>query len=140
MARTIVQKVTFKNTSPKVLYDLYMDEKKHSQVTGAPAKISGKEGAKYSVHNGYISGKNLRLVRNQEIVQTWRAQSWDKTDPDSTFLIHLEPKGKDTILHATHANVPDKHADSVKKGWYAHYWNRWKQLLSGKPLEKYPEM
>ncbi|MBK5285208.1 MAG: hypothetical protein JJE25_07370, partial [Bacteroidia bacterium] len=59
MAKTIVQKVVFKNTTPKILYDLYMDSKKHSLVTGGPAVISAKEGTKYSAHGGYIKGKNL---------------------------------------------------------------------------------
>ena len=44
MAKTIQQKVVFKNTTPNVLYDLYMDSKKHSIATAAPAKLSTKEG------------------------------------------------------------------------------------------------
>ena len=58
MAKTIVQKVLFKNTTPQVLYNLYMNAKKHTDATGVPAKISDKEGAKYSAHDGYITGKN----------------------------------------------------------------------------------
>ncbi len=30
MPKTIKQKIVFKNTKPKDLYDLYMDSKKHS--------------------------------------------------------------------------------------------------------------
>src|SRR5580658_3799426 len=117
MAKTIVQKVVFKNTTPKVLYNLYMDEKKHTMIAGAPCKISAKEGAKYTVHGGYISGKNLQLIKDKLIVQTWRAQTWDKSDVDSTFIINLEQQGNDVVLHAIHANVPDKHVAGVKKGW-----------------------
>lgn len=50
MPKNIVQKVVFKNTTPKALYELYMDSKKHSVATGAPAKISAKEGGKFSAH------------------------------------------------------------------------------------------
>jgi len=140
MPKTIVQKIVFKNTRLQQLYELYMDSKKDSVATGAPAKISAKEGEKYSVHNGYISGKNLQLIKNRLIVQIWRAQGWDKSDADSTFIIYLEPKGNDVVLYATHANVPDKHAASITKGWHNHYWKPWKKYLTGKPLEKYPEM
>jgi activator of HSP90 ATPase len=139
MAKTITQKVVFKNTTPKALYDLYMDAKKHTMIAGSPCKISAKEGTKYSVHGGYIQGKNLQLVKDKLIVQTWRAQGWGKNDVDSTFIIHLEPNGKDVVLQAIHANVPDKHVDSVTKGWIGHYWNPWKQHLAGKPITR-PKM
>ncbi len=139
MAKTIVQKVVFKNTTPKALYSLYMDSKKHSLIAGGPCEISAKEGSKYSVHGGYIKGKTLQLVKDKLIVQTWRAQDWDKNEVDSTFIINLEEKGKDVVLHATHANVPDKHAASVAKGWNGHYWNPWKQYIAGKPITR-PKM
>jgi activator of HSP90 ATPase len=136
MPKTIVQKVVFKNTTPGVLYNLYMDEKKHSMVTGAPAQISSKEGGKYSAHGGYIEGKNLHLVKGKLIVQTWRASDWSPKDADSTFIINLEQKGKNVVLHAIHANVPDKHAGHLDKGWHVHYWNPWKQVLAGKPIKR----
>ena len=52
MPKTLVQKVVFKNATVKDLYDLYMDAKKHSLTTGAPAQISAKEGSTYSAHDG----------------------------------------------------------------------------------------
>ena len=134
MTKTIVQKVIFKNTTAATLYNLYMDAKKHSQATGGPAKIKDEVGTKYSAHGGWITGKNLHLVKNKMIVQTWRGKDWNKEDQDSVFIIKLEPKGKDTILHATHANVPEKSVDGIKKGWNDHYWNHWKEVLAGKPI------
>ena len=136
MTKTIIQKVVFKNTTAKALYDLYMDAKKHSIATGAIAKISDKEGTKYSAHDGYITGKNLQLVKDKLIVQSWRASEWDKEDIDSTFIIRLEPKGKDVVLTAIHANIPSAHVDGIKKGWHAHYWEPWKKYLTGKPITK----
>src|SRR5580765_6156405 len=111
--KTIVQKIVFKNTTPETLYDLYMNAKMHTLITGAPAKITAKEGAKFSVHGGYISGKNLRLVKDRLIVQTWRPQGWDEHDLDSTFIIEVEPEGNDVVLHAIHTNLPDKHAEHI---------------------------
>ncbi|HEX7415369.1 MAG TPA: SRPBCC domain-containing protein, partial [Bacteroidia bacterium] len=126
------QKVVFKNTTAKVLYELYMDAKKHSLVTGAPVKITPKEGTSYSAHGDYITGKNLCLVKDKLIVQTWRASDWDKTDTESIFIIRLEPKGKNVVLQMTHANVPKKQADEIKKGWHTYYWEPWKKHLAGK--------
>jgi activator of HSP90 ATPase len=136
MAKSIVQKVLFKNTRPKALYDLYMNAKKHSAVTGAPATISAKPGTKFSAHGDYITGENILLLKDSLIVQTWRGSDWDSTDPDSIFIIHLVPKGKNVELHAIHAGVPDRHAGHLGTGWYEHYWEPWKKWLAGKPKPK----
>ena len=122
MSKTIVQLIIFKNTTPKAVYELYMIAKQHSIATGSPATISAKEGARYSAHGKYISGKNLQLIKDKLIVQSWRTVSWNKNDVDSTLIILLEKKGNDVVLHATHANLPDEHAASINKGWHEHYW------------------
>jgi activator of HSP90 ATPase len=140
MAKNIVQKIVFKNTAPKALYDLYMNSKKHSVATGAPAQLNTKVGGKYSAHGSYITGENIHLIKDKMIVQSWRTQEWSKDDPDSTFIIHLEQKGKDTMLHMIHSNLPDKHAESINKGWHVHYWEPWKKYLAGKPIAKSPTM
>ncbi len=136
MPKTITQKIVFRNTTAKDLYDLYMNSKKHSISTGAPATISTKEAGKYSAHNGWITGENLKLIKNQLIVQTWRAQGWSDKDADSTFIIFLEPKGKDVALHAIHTNVPDKDYEGINKGWHQHYWEPWKKYLAGKLVKE----
>src|SRR4051812_45883260 len=107
MAKTIIQDVLFKSTTPKDLYGIYTNADKHSMATGAPAEISTLEGSNFSAHSGFITGRNLQLIENRLIVQSWRAQSWSSDDIDSTFIIHLETQGDDTTLHAIHANVPD---------------------------------
>ena len=139
MPKTITQKVLFKNTAAEALYNLYMDAKLHALVTGAPAKISKKAGTAFSAHGSYISGKTLHLVKNELIVQTWRGEDWNKKDADSIFMISLERKGKDTMLHAVHANVPDKEAAGIDQGWHDYYWKPWKQQLAGKKITR-PEM
>ena len=136
MAKSIVQKVVFKNTTPKDLYDLYMNAKKHTAATGDEAKITPKEGSKFSAASGYITGENIKLVKDSLIVQSWRGADWNKKDADSTFMIHLEPKGNNVILHAVHTNVPDNQAEGIDKGWHTFYWDQWKRYLAGKPLKK----
>jgi activator of HSP90 ATPase len=116
-----------------------MDAKKHSMISGGPATVSSKVGGKFSTHGGYITGINHHLEKDKLIVQAWRTIAWDKNDLDSTFIINLEKKGKDVVLTAIHANVPDAHADSISKGWHGHYWNPWKQHIAGKPITR-PKM
>ena len=136
MSKTILQKVVFKNTTTRVLYDLYMNAKLHSLIAGSPVKISAKPGSKFSAHGGYIKGKNIFLIKNKQIIQTWRAAGWDKDDVDSVFMINFEQKGKDVVLDMVHAYLPEKAVAGVKKGWTDHYWNPWKQHLAGKPITR----
>lgn len=50
---TIIQKLVFKNTDTKQLYDLYMDAKLHGHITNGPVKISEKPGSILEVFGGY---------------------------------------------------------------------------------------
>jgi len=84
----------------------------------------------------HITGKNLQLVTNRLIVQSWRAQSWSGDDIDSTFIIYLEPQGADTLLHAVHANIPDSAVEGIDAGWHKMYWEPWKLYLAGTPIAK----
>jgi activator of HSP90 ATPase len=136
MSKQITQKIIFKKTKPKDLFDLYMNAKKHSLISGSPVIISSKKGSPFVSHQGYITGQHVYAIKDKIIVQTWRAMDWDANEPDSVFTIVLEPKGKDTVLHAIHSNVPDKHAEGIEKGWHGHYWNPWKQHLSGKKIKR----
>ncbi len=136
MPKTILQKVLFKNTRPMVLYELYMDSSMHAAVTGAPALISGRTGGNYSAHGGYMKGRNLQLIRGRLIVQSWHASDWPADAVDSTFILLLEQKGQDTLLHLCHAHVPDGEYEGIKEGWHTYYWKPWKKYLSAAKAAK----
>ena len=136
---TIIQKVLFKNTTRKVIYDLYMNAKMHSMITDGPVEISEKVGSNFNAFGGYITGKNLQLVKNQLIVQSWRGSDWNTNDSDSAFLLSLEQKGNDVQLNMIHANIPDDKEKDLDKGWQDHYWNPWKQHIAGQPITR-PKM
>jgi len=129
MAKTIIQKIIFKNCTTPKLYELYMDEKKHSKVTGASAHIKAKVGSTFTAHDGYIKGINLQLIRNSLIVQSWRTPDWKDEEIDSTFILYFEQKGKNVKLQMVHANVPDTEYKNLSDGWYEYYWNPWKNHL-----------
>jgi activator of HSP90 ATPase len=132
MPQTIIQKVTFKNASPKEVYSLYMDSKKHSDVTKAEAKITAKEGGKMTAHKKYISGKFFQLKPGRLIVQSWRSTAFKPENVDSTLILHFEPKGKDTLMTMIHANVPDHEVKGVTPGWHEHYWEPMKEYLKNR--------
>jgi activator of HSP90 ATPase len=133
MPKTITQSVTFKNVKAGALYSMFLDSKGHTAITGGnPAKISAKEGAKFSAHGGYIIGKNLQLIKDKLIVQSWYGTDWEKGNIDSTFTLLFEQKGKDAVIHMTHANIPDKNVKGIKQGWIDYYWTPWKKHLASK--------
>ena len=126
--KTIIQKIKFK-AAPNVLFELYMDTKKHSLLTGAKAVISRKAGGEFSAHGGYCWGKNLAVVPNNMIVQTWRAADWLKKDMDSIFILTFEPVKGGALVTMVHADVPDQHAKHLNQGWKDHYWKHWQSYL-----------
>jgi len=138
--KTLTQKVVFKNTTPDELYEMYMDAKLHTMLTGDTAKITKKEGAKFTAYGTYIVGKNLQLVPGKLIVQSWRGSDWDKTDLDSTFILQFEKKGNDAVLNMVHANIPDAEADGIKSGWNDFYWTPWKAHLAGEKVKRKEHM
>ena len=136
MAKNIVQKVTFKKTKPEKVYELYANAKKHSAIAGSPVKVSTKTGSPFSAWDGYITGNTVLAVKDKLFTQSWRGSDWAPGSPDSQFTIIIEPKGKDVVMYAIHACVPDEHAEHLAKGWHDHYWNLWKQHLAGKEVKR----
>lgn len=126
--KTIIQRVKFK-ASPAALFEMYLDSKKHSQISKHKAVLSRKTGGSYSAYGGYIHGKNQLIVPNRMIVQTWRAKDWKKSDKDSVLILDFQGKGNAGEVLMIHANVPDNQAKGLSHGWNEFYWKPWKKFI-----------
>ena len=124
---TIKQKA-FVSATPAEVYDVFLDAKKHSKFTGGKATIARRVGGKFTAHDGYISGKNLKLESGRRIVQEWSTTDWAKGYKPSWIEFKFVSKKGGTEIHMTQKNVPAKQAASFKRGWIDFYW---------KPLKKY---
>jgi activator of HSP90 ATPase len=121
----------FQNATPAKLYALFTDSAKHTAATGMPAKISRRVGGKWSAFGGMILGKNLVLIPNRMIVQTWRSSEWKKADPDSILVVTFEKSASGGAqVDLAHVGVPEYDLDGVTKGWVKFYWEPWKEYLS----------
>ena len=121
----------FENATPAKLYSLFMDSAKHTAATGMPAKISPKVGGKWSAFGGMILGKNLMLVPNRMIVQSWRSAEWKKADPDSILVVRFEKViGGSARVELDHVAVPEYDQEGVTNGWMKYYWEPWKAYLA----------
>ncbi len=107
--------------SPTELYAAWLDGDVHGQMTGGEAECSEREGDSFSTWDGYIWGKNLELVPNQKIVQSWRTSEFDEADADSILSIKLKELPDGTEFCLQHTNIPEGQTQ-YKKGWVDHYF------------------
>ena len=127
MLKTIQQSVHFP-ASPAKLFQIYIDPKKHADMTGAPVTLQAKPGGKFKAFGGAISGTMLKIIPNKLIVQQWRSKMFYKTDLDSILILTFNAQGKGCRIDLVHANVPRQDFLGVTKGWPKYYWE---------PLRKY---
>jgi len=114
--------------SAESIYNAWLNSQEHALMTNSESAVASHEvGAAYKAHGEHIWGKNIELVPNKKIVQTWRTKGFKETDPDSLLEVQFEDNGATTKLTLTHSEVPDQevHAES---GWTEHYF---------KPMTKY---
>ncbi len=130
MSKPIHQTVTFK-AAPHAVYEALMDSKLHAAFSGGQVHISREVGGEYDSYDGYISGKNLELVPDKKIVQSWRAVDWPEGH-FSTVTFLLTPVEGGTRLDFTHTDVPDGTEAEFEQGWIDNYWEPMKKMLEVK--------
>lgn len=127
--KTIKQSATF-SVKPIQVYELIMDEKKHSKFTGTVVKMSRKVNGKFNVFDGYCHGYNIELEEGRKIVQAWHFQEdgWPE-DHFSICTFIFEPIKEGTRLTFTQKGVPEHKFEDLKKGWKQFYWEPMKAFL-----------
>lgn len=128
--KTIRQSVLLPGT-PQQVYDALMTTKGHEGFTGAPARISPREGGRFSAWGGYIHGENVELVPGKRIVQRWRPteSDWPK-EYFSTVRFVLAAARGGTRVSFTHSGVLAQHAGHLADGWKESYWDPLRAYLS----------
>ncbi len=127
--KSIKQTATF-DASPERIYDMIMDEKTHSALTGLKAIVSTEPNGRFSVFDGYCKGYNIELVKGKKIVQAWHfAEDGWPDDHYSICNFELEKNGEKTKLKFLQTNIPENKVDSLKEGWKEFYWDAIKAFL-----------
>ena len=133
--KTIQQTVRFK-ASPREVYELLMDSKKHQALSGEKAIISTKVPGKITAWNGHITGFNLALKPGAKIVQAWRATDW-WADHYSIAVFDIQKAKHGAVLRFTQIGVPPQRYSGHYRGWIEAYWTPMKEVLAtGKISEK----
>ncbi len=120
--KTINQEVKI-NASPHEVYEVLMNQEKHSRLIDSDADIDSKVGGRFKIYNGYIEGKNIELVKDRKIVQDWRGEEdcWPE-DHYSRITILLEEISEGTRLVFTQEEMPEECYDNFYDGWFDNYW------------------
>jgi len=131
MTKTIQQSVRFA-APPRTLFEMYLDSEKHSAATGGKATMSGKVGGAFTAWNNQLRGRNLLIVPNRLIVQTWRSVNFKPGDADSILILQFSKFPGGGRVDLVHVNVPPQDHKGVTKGWPNYYWKPWKKYLGAK--------
>jgi activator of HSP90 ATPase len=95
----------------------------------AASRINPHVGGAFALFGGYITGRQLELVRNQRIVQAWRAASWSE-GIYSVARFQLQAHGAGCRIVFDHTGIPSDEAKSLAEGWQSHYWEPLRKLLA----------
>lgn len=117
------------NVSSKELYAAWLDSEMHSKMIGANANCSHVLGGKFNIWDGYITGENMDLIENEEILQSWRTTEFDHTDEDSLLHLYFAKNESGTTLTRSHTNIPEGQTQ-YKEGWEENYFQPMRELFN----------
>lgn len=140
-SETIHQEVTFKTPRRKV-YEALTQSKHFDVITrlsdavtlmtapdAKPTSISREVGGPFTLFGGYVTGRNLELLRDERLVQVWRARSWDAGDYSLVKFV-LVADGSGTKVVFDHRGFPEGEGAHLASGWHSHYWDPMAKFLS----------
>src|SRR6516225_2677364 len=125
--KTIQQTVRFP-ASPRTVYELLMDSRKHAALSGERARISRRVGGTFTAWGSHISGINLALKPGRRIVQAWRATGW-WPDHYSIVIFDISKAPRGSTLRFTQIGVPPDRYSGHYRGWIETYWTPMKEVL-----------
>lgn len=129
--RTLKQKIVI-SANPDEVYEIFIDSKKHSEVTGGKATSEPKVWGKFTAWDGYIFGKHLELEKGKKIVQEWSTTEWPKGYPPSIFELNFKKVDDGTEIEMIHSKVPEEQADDYEEDWKEYYWNPIREYFKNK--------
>ena len=98
-------------------------------VNAAATAISTEVGGAFTLFGGYVTGLQIELVRDERLVQVWRAASWGPGE-FSVVRFVLADAGAGTQLTFDHCGFPPGRGAVLASGWFGHYWEPLKKFLA----------
>ncbi|KAA6459125.1 hypothetical protein DYQ86_17820 [Acidobacteria bacterium AB60] len=111
------------SAAPVRVYQLLTDGREFAAATARPAEIDATEGGAFSIFGGYIQGRQIELVPEQRIVQSWRGIDW-APGVHSIVRFTLAPEGNGTRLIVDHDAYPEGPSPFYPT-WHEHLSTNW---------------
>jgi activator of HSP90 ATPase len=109
-------------STPEKIYKAWLSSKEHTAFTDSAAEIEPHAGGKFSVWDGYITGKTMETEPFTRIVQSWRTTEFPAESEDSLLEILFEETKKGTKITLNHSNIPKGQGQQYKQGWEEFYF------------------
>lgn len=106
----------------KVIYNAWLNSKQHTEMTGGEALVTSKLGGKFKAWDGYITGKNIELIKDKRIIQAWRSSEFAKNDLDSLLVVNIEDVTGGCKVTISHSQIPKGQGTNYKQGWVDFYF------------------
>ncbi len=125
----IRQSVTI-NASAAEVCNVFLNARKHSELSNSDAITSRKVGGKFSIFDGYCSGHNIELVKDRKIVQAWnfKEDGWPENHYSICTFLFSEKDGR-TRITFTQTDIPEHKVEDLKEGWKRYYWEPLKTMF-----------
>jgi len=111
-------------TTAEQLFETFTDPQRIAAFTRAPPKVfeGAKEGAKFEIFGGNVSGSFTKLDKPTYIEQKWRLAQWPQGHY-STLKIKFEQNDVDavTIMRVDWAGVPIGQEEPTQRNWQEYY-------------------
>jgi len=109
----------FINATPEEVFSAITNPFTIELWSGYSAQMEAKEGMEFSIFDGDISGKNIKITQNEQLVQEWY---FGERPEQSIVTIDLKSHQMGTKINLEHTNVPDEEFDNFLEGWNDYYW------------------
>jgi len=116
----------FINASPEEVFAAITNPFTIELWSGYPASMEAKEGTEFSIFDGDIAGKNLKITENAQLVQEWY---FGDRQEESIVTIDLVSHKSGTKVNLEHTNIPDEDLEEFQEGWNFYYWGAIKEFF-----------
>ncbi|KAF2724814.1 Hsp90 co-chaperone AHA1 [Polychaeton citri CBS 116435] len=111
-------------TTAEQLYETFTDPQRIAAFTRAPPKVfeGAKQGGKFEIFGGNVSGEFTKLDRPTSIEQKWRLAQWP-AGHFSNLKMKFEQNDVDavTIMRVDWEGVPVGEEDATRRNWSDYY-------------------
>ena len=82
--------------------------------SGYPAEMGNEPGSEFSLWEGDITGRILKLQPSKKIVQEWY---FGEQQEQSIATIYIEQQQGRSLVTVEHTNIPDEDFANISEGW-----------------------